>query len=203
MKDVKKGTFVILDVETTGLSPFSGDRIIEIAALKVVNLKTVDKFYSFVDPQRDLSLGAFEVNRITPQMLKGAPPSKEVLPRFLEFVGDAHLVGHNVGFDLGFITYELSLINLKLKDEVLVIDTLKMAKEVLPNLGRYALWLVARSLGINRDQNHRAMSDVELTYEVFCQLIERLGQRDLSEMGVSAETWVNFRTFPQEGGIFG
>ena len=168
-----KPEFVIFDVETTGLFPETGDRIVEIAALKITNLQIVDKFYSLVDPKREISMGAYEVNGITPEMLQGAPEAKEVLPRFLKFLGAAHLVGHNIKFDLSFLCYELSLLGRKLHEGMMVVDTLKLARSVLPSLDRYPLWLVAESLGIEMDQKHRAMADVELTFRVFQKLIEK------------------------------
>ena len=183
MNDIKEKEFVIFDVETTGLSPASGDRIIEIAALKINGLRPVEKFYSFIDPERELSFSAFQVNGITEEMLLGAPTSREVLPRFHDFLQGAAIVGHNIRFDLSFLCYELSLIERKLGEDTVVIDTIRMARHLLPHLGRYPLWFVAHSLGIRRTQAHRAMGDVELTYEVFRRLIEAKGERNLFEIG--------------------
>ena len=189
MKNFKRTEFVVFDVETTGLSPSWGDRIVEIAALKVRNSKPIERFYSFVDPQREISFGAFAVNGITGEMLKGAPTSREILPRFLEFVGDAALVGHNVRFDLSFLCYELSLLSMGLKDKTVIIDTLKMARHLLPDLGRYPLWFVAQSLGITKGQQHRAMADVELTFNVFRRLIEEMGEKNIEDVGFVANAW--------------
>lgn len=182
--DLKKQEFVIFDVETTGLSPAGGDRIIEIAALKVKNLKVQDKFCSFVDPQRDIPFGATQVNGITPEMVSGAPVSEEVLGNFLAFLGNGALVGHNIKFDLGFLCYEISSFGSWLKDGVVVIDTLKMARTLLPSLGRYPLWAVAKALGIEREQKHRAMDDVELTFDVFYRFMKSLGERDIAQVGI-------------------
>ena len=184
MTDFRKQEFVIFDVETTGLSPTWGDRIVEIAAIKVRNLKPVENFHSFVDPQREISFGAFQVNGITEEMLTGAPASKEILPRFLEFIGRRALIGHNIAFDLNFLCYELSLLGLQLKKEAIIVDTLKMARHLLPTLGRYPLWRVAASLGIEEDQKHRAMADAQLTFEVFCRLLKLKGKRSISEIGI-------------------
>ena len=184
MKNLKKQEFIIFDVETTGLSPRWGDRIIEIAALKVKDLKPVGEFYSFVDPQREISFGAFQVNGITSEMLMGAPTSEEILSRLLKFIGRAALVGHNIKFDLSFLCYELSLMGKWLREETVVIDTLKMARGLLPHLSRYPLWFIADSLGITRKQEHRAMADVKLTFEVFLRLIKTMGKKDIEDMGV-------------------
>ena len=181
--DLKEKEFVIFDVEATGLSPSGGDRIIEIAAIKINGLRPVEKFYSFVDPERELSFGAFQVNGITDEMLLGAPTSREVLPRFHDFLKGAAIVGHNIRFDLSFLCHELSLIEMKLEEHTVVIDTIKMARHLLPHLGRYPLWFVAHSLGIRKTQGHRAMADVELTFEVFRRLVEAKGERNLFEIG--------------------
>ena len=198
MKSFKKKEFIIFDVETTGLSPRTGDRIVEIAALKIKNLKLVEEFYSFVDPEREISFGAFQVNGITQDMLIGAPKSREILPRFLEFMGDAALVGHNISFDLGFLCHELSLIGMRLKDKTIIIDTLKMARNLLPHLGRYPLWLIADSLGVHMDQEHRAMADVHLTFKVFYKLIKTMGEKDINEIGVLSNILNDYKGVSQE-----
>ena len=175
----KQAEFVIFDVETTGLSPRLGDRIIEIAALKVKDLEEVERFHSFIDPQRELSYGAFLVNGITSQMLEGAPKTNQVLPRFVEFLGKACLVGHNIKFDLSFLNNELSLIGHPLPGENMILDTLRMARRLLPGIGRYSLLNVAYSLAIDIGQTHRAMADVELTYDVFRRLLEIADRKDV------------------------
>ncbi len=184
MNNPKDQSFVIFDVETTGLSPQGGDRIVEIAALKIKNMKVVKKFHSLVNPQREIPMGAFSVNGISQDMVKDAPASREILPDFCQFADGSALVGHNVEFDLGFVCYELSLVNQYLDDNAPVIDTLKMARQLLPHLGRYPLWSVAQSLGIKSEQKHRAMADVELTYDVFCNLVKMMGEKDISEVGL-------------------
>lgn len=181
MKKFENTEFVIFDVETTGLSPERGDRVVEIAALKVRNSKTLGTFHSLVDPEREISFGAFEVNGISSEMLQGAPKSGEILPDFLEFIKGAVLVGHNVSFDLGFLRKELSLSDLSLNPKTAVMDTLKMARGLMPHLGRYPLWFVAQSLGVEQGQQHRAMADVYLTYEVFFRLIALAEQKGIND----------------------
>jgi DNA polymerase III epsilon subunit len=165
--------FVVFDVETTGLSPASGDRIIEIAALKVKNFKPVERFHSMVNPQRLISFAAFEVNGISDRMLVGAPKCSEILPDFLHFLGQATLIGHNVQFDLNFLYNELNLAQIKLDRQIDFIDTIRLARQIMPRLKRYPLWLVADALGIQESQKHRAMADVDLTFEVFYRLIHK------------------------------
>lgn len=215
MKSNSKTEFVIIDVETTGLSPASGDRIIEIAALKistdlflfnnikdgqdiddsslkktdhnrgriVKNFKAAGEFHSFIDPGRDIPFGAFMVHGITPSMLKGAPRAGGVLPKILDFIGGAHLVGHNIKFDLSFICHELSMLGLSLHESAGAICTVKMARKLLPRLGRYPLWNVAQTLGIDTEQEHRAMADVQMTFQVFRKLIEVAERQDIYDLG--------------------
>ncbi|MFH1361009.1 MAG: exonuclease domain-containing protein [Candidatus Omnitrophota bacterium] len=172
--------YIIFDVETTGLSPALGDRVIEIAALKVKNFRPIEKFHSLVDPQREISYGAFLVNGIMQEMLDGAPLAKDVFPRFLEFAGSRCLVGHNIGFDLSFLNQELSLLGQKAVVSNAAIDTLKMARSLLPSLGSYSLWMVAQALGVGQKQRHRALEDVYMTFEVFERLMRCAKEKSLA-----------------------
>ena len=207
MSNIKNLEFIIFDVETTGLSPVGGDRIIEIAALKIKDLKPVDQFHSLIDPQREIFADSIQVNGITPEMVAGSPKSNEVLPKFLAFLGKAVLVGHNVKFDLGFLCYELALAGKWLSDKTVIVDTLKMSRELLPHLGRYSLWFVADCLGVKKEQTHRAQSDVELTYDVFCRLVKSLGTKDIAQVGVLPNALEDFKEFKnmarsQQQGVF-
>ena len=106
---MKQSNCVIFDVETTGLSAKLGDRIIEIAALKLENLKVVKSFSTLVNPQCAISYEAFQVHRISQEMLGGAPLIKDVLPDVLEFIKGSIIIGHNIKFDISFLTNELDL----------------------------------------------------------------------------------------------
>ena len=203
MEELKKKEFVIFDVETTGLSPAGGDRIVEVAALKIKNLKPAGKFCFLINPQREIPFGAFQVNGISQDMVQDAPVSRDVLPRFLEFIGEGILVAHNIEFDLSFVCYELSLIDRNLCEDAVVIDTLRMARVLLPNLGRYPLWFVAKSLGLDGAQKHRAMADVELTFGIFEKLVKLLGTRSLEEAGALPGVLAKYNVVKkQEEGLF-
>lgn len=167
----KKSEYVVFDVETTGLSPTSGDRIIEIGAIRVKNGQIVDQFESFINPQRDIPAEAQAINNITPEMVADAPTSDKILPDFLNFIGGATVVGHNVKFDLCFVAYELALIERKFRHETPAIDTLKMAKKLLPHLTRHTLAYVAQYMGVKINETHRALADVELTVKILIQLL--------------------------------
>ena len=159
--------FTIFDTETTGLNPFSGDRIVELAGLRVKGEQRLGQFNVLVDPEREISPGAFAVNKITPEMLKGAPSMKKIIPEFLEFMQGSCLCSYNAEFDLGFLNNELKLLGYPAMTNFVVFDVLTMAKKLLPGLQRYALWFVAQELEIKLSQKHRAFADVEMTWAVF------------------------------------
>ena len=182
--NIKLTEFVIFDVETTGLSPIDGDRIVEIAAVKVKGIQVVDKFYSLVNPQRSMPSHATQVNNITEEMLLNAPVAAEILPQMIHFIGGACVAGHNVRFDLNFLCYELALIGRRLNDQTPAVDTLKMARDLLPYLSNHKLSYLARSLGVVVDQTHRAMADVELTVAVFLRLMDMAGDKNLQKVSI-------------------
>ena len=182
--NIKLTEFVIFDVETTGLSPIDGDRIVEIAAVKVKGAQVVDKFYSLVNPQRSMPSQATQVNNITDDMLTNAPLAGDILPQMIHFIGGACIAGHNVRFDLNFLCYELALTGRRLHDHTPAVDTLKMARDLLPYLSNHKLAYLARSLGVVVDQTHRAMADVEITVGVFLRLLDMAGDKNLQQVSV-------------------
>jgi len=162
--------FTIFDTETTGLNPQAGDRIVELAALRVKGSQRIAVFDTLINPEKPVSPGAFAVNKITPQMLNGAPSPQAAIGRFLEFLQGSYLCSYNAEFDLGFLDNELRLIGRPALDNPVVFDVLIMARKLLPGLPRYALWFVAERLGIKLTQQHRALADVEMTWQVFEKL---------------------------------
>jgi DNA polymerase III epsilon subunit family exonuclease len=177
----EEADFTIYDTETTGLDQRTGDRIVEIAAIRVRSGQRLGSFQSFIDPGRPVSPAAFAVNKITPQMLSAAPRSAEVLPKFLDFIKGSCLCSYNAGFDMGFLRNELTLNMLELPAGIDVVDILTMARKLLPGLERYPLWAVSEKLGIKRKQEHRAMADVEMALEVFTSLVELMRQKSILE----------------------
>ncbi len=166
--------FTIFDTETTGLEPQLGDRIVEIAGLKFKGSQRIATFQTLINPRRPISAAAFQVNKITPQMLQDAPDIRVVMPEFLKFIQGSCLCSYNAAFDFEFLNSELRLINQNPLQDVVIVDVLKMARRLLPGLERYALWFVADKLGLGSQQQHRAFSDVELTFGVFNKLKETL-----------------------------
>jgi DNA polymerase-3 subunit epsilon len=173
-KDIDEMEFVVFDTETTGLDPQAGDRIVEIACLKFRAGEKLGSLQTLVNPGREISPAAFNVNRITPQMLAGAPAIGEVMPGLLDFISGSCLCSYNAAFDLGFLDKELKLLGLPALEDNVVVDVLKMARRLLPGEPRYALWAIACRLGIQESQQHRALADVELTWQVFSRLKEML-----------------------------
>jgi len=159
--------FTFFDTETTGLEPQSGDRIVEIAAVRLRGKVKAASFQSLVNPCREISEAAFRVNQITPAMLETAPSMQEVMPQFLDFIKGSCLCSYNAAFDLEFLDYELGLMGKGPLEGLVVVDVLKMSRRLIPGLERYALSFVTEKLGIKFEQKHRALSDVELTMRLF------------------------------------
>ncbi len=162
---------MVVDVETTGLAVGEGDRILELAAVKVRNLEIIDKFDFLINPGRDIPEEVKKIHNITPDMVAEAPLSSVVLPQFVDFVGGACLCGQNVKFDLEFICYELALAGNTLRQETPAIDTIKMARYFLPHLTSFRLANIAQAFGIKIGIVHRAMADVELTFHILRHLL--------------------------------
>jgi len=179
-KFLKNHTFSFLDVETTGLSAFYGDRVCEIAVLKWRNGKTIDTFHTLINPQRSISSGAYAVNRITPKMLEGKPFFPEVAPKLLSLLKDTIMVCHNVPFDLGFLIAECERVPIKIP-EIKLIDTLLLARRHF-NFWSNSLGSVAESLGIDVKKDHRALADVKTTLAVFLHFISYLEKHGIEDI---------------------
>jgi DNA polymerase-3 subunit alpha (Gram-positive type) len=181
-KNIEDIEFTIFDTETTGLEPQSGDRIVEIAGIRIKGKEKISTFQTLVNPGRLVSFAAFQVNKISQEMLKDAPGIDIVMPKFLNFIQGSCLCSYNAGFDLEFLNSELKLMGKSGLENILVIDILKMAKRLMPALERYALWFVAEKLGLKIQQMHRAFSDVELTLGVFTKFREMLETKGIHDL---------------------
>ena len=179
-RNIDEVEFTIFDTETTGLEPESGDRVVEIAGIRFKGKEIIATFQTLINPHKPISLAAFQVNKITADMLDNAPETVEAIPKFLEFSGESCLCSYNAAFDLEFLKSELKLIGKSLPDNS-VVDILRMARRIMPGLERYSLWFVADKLGIKTQQEHRALSDVELTLEVFNKLNGLLQAKGISD----------------------
>ncbi len=160
--------FVALDIETTGLDA-RRDAIIEIGAVRFDGSRGSGAWQSLVNPQRPIPPHITQLTGITNQMVADAPPIKAVIQDFADFVGDLPVVGHNVGFDLGFLKIHTPF------ERNPVIDTFEIAAVLLPTAPRYSLSALVETLGVQNIQPHRAQEDADATLAVFQKLYE-LGQ---------------------------
>lgn len=164
-------TAVIFDIETTGLSPLHGHRIIEIGAVLVERGEIVAEFASLIDAGRPVPRQAQRVHGITEEMLRGQPRAEEVLRDFRRFVGQSRLVAHNAPFDLGFLRSELARLGFGLANRCHC--TLQLSRQAFPALPNHRLETVARHLFGRLDEQerlHRALADARLTARVWMAL---------------------------------
>lgn len=172
---------VFLDTETTGLYPAQGHRIIEIAAVEVINRRlTRNHFHVYLNPDREIDPAAQEVHGITLEFLQDKPHFPDVVDEFLGFVANAELIIHNAPFDVGFLNMELGKIDRANIEEASagIIDTLKMAKEMRPGQ-RNNLDALCRHYGIDNSKRtlHGALLDAELLADVYLAMTR--GQESL------------------------
>ena len=174
-----EGTYVVFDIETTGFSAVT-DRIIEIGAVKVEDGKITDKFSTFVNPKRPIPFRITELTGITDEMVIGSPDIETILPQFIEFIGDAVLVAHNASFDVGFI--EQNCKRQKIEADFTYVDTVALARVLLPALNRFKLDTVAKALNISLENHHRAVDDAGCTAEIFVKFVQMLKERELTTL---------------------
>jgi len=162
------GTYVVFDVETTGLDSLK-DEIIEIGACKVTNGRIDEIFSTFVKPIKKIPKEITELTGITEEMVADAPTINYVLPDFYKFCYGSTLVAHNISFDIGFI-HNISK-RLSYNFDHVLMDTIEMAREKVPGLKNYKLGTVVEKLGIVLDNAHRAINDATATAKVFIKLM--------------------------------
>lgn len=172
---------IFLDTETTGLDPAQGHRIIEIAAVEVINRRlTNNHFHVYLNPDREIDVGAQQVHGISLEFLQDKPRFPEVAEEFLKFIAGGELIIHNAPFDVGFLNMELGLMSRGRLQEccVGIIDTLKMAKEMRPGQ-RNNLDALCRVFGVDNSSRtlHGALLDAELLADVYLAMTR--GQESL------------------------
>lgn len=183
-------TYVVFDLETTGFSP-DKNRIIEIGAVKVVGGKITDRFSSFVNPEVPIPFRIEELTSIKDDMVLDAPKIEEILPEFMEFCRDAIMVAHNAEFDMSFILKNCE--RQGIPASYTVIDTVALARMLLPNLNRFKLDTVAKALGVSLENHHRAVDDAACTAEIFIKFIKMLRERgvdnldEVNQMGLTSQ----------------
>jgi DNA polymerase III subunit epsilon len=163
---------IVFDTETTGLDPFTGDRLVEIGCIELLNgFLTGQTFHRYINPERDMPAGAFQVHGLSTEFLKDKPLFAEVCEELLAFIGDAPLIAHNAMFDLGFVNAELDRCKRALIARERIIDTLMLARRK-HSAGPYSLDALCQRYGIDKSQRtkHGALIDAELLAEVYLEL---------------------------------
>jgi DNA polymerase III subunit epsilon len=191
--------FVVFDVETTGSSAKEGG-ITEIGALKVVRGQVVDEFATLINPGRPIQPFVVRLTGITDRMVADAPSAVEVMPLFEEFAEGCVLVGHNVHFDCSFVSAAREASGLApLPNPVL--DTLKLARSLVPGLKRYRLSSLVSHFGVRAAPNHRALADAAATAEVFLKLLKLLRAAGVWSVGEASmlRSGARARIEPQKG----
>lgn len=160
--------YVLVDIETTGLSPVSDD-IIEIGAIKVKNNEIIDTYNELIKVDRKLTTFITNLTGITDEMLKNGKLPEIVLQEFIGFVGEDTIMGHNVNFDLGFLRNKcMKYLDVKLQNSY--IDTMYLARKLVPDSPNYKLGTLADYFNINYKGAHRGLRDVEITYSLYNEL---------------------------------
>jgi DNA polymerase-3 subunit alpha (Gram-positive type) len=163
--------WVVVDLETTGMSPARGDRIVEIGAVALEGSTVVGEFATLVDPDRLIPYDVQRIHGISDSMVIGQPLFEAILPQFLAFCGEATLISHNASFDRGFLDAE----TLRATREPLPhahVDTVRLSRMVLPRLGRHSLDSLVRHFGVRipSHERHRALGDARATAEIWLKL---------------------------------
>ncbi len=164
---------IVMDTETTGFDPKTGDRMVEIGCVELMNhMPTGRTYHQYINPKRDMPEGAFKVHGLSEDFLRDYPVFEEVADAFLDFIGDAKLVIHNANFDVPFLNAELGWCN---RPQILMdqaIDTLIIARKKYPGAGN-SLDALCRRFGIDNSHRelHGALLDSEILAEVYLELI--------------------------------
>ena len=184
------GDYVVFDIETTGFSPIN-NKIIEIGAVKVSQGKIVDKYSTFVNPHEPIPFRIEQLTSINDSMVIDAPSIEEVLPEFVKFCEGCVMVAHNADFDMSFIINNGK--KLGIERDYTIVDTVALARILIPQISRYKLDNVAKALSISLDHHHRAVDDAGCTAEIFVKFVQMLKDRDvftLDELNAMGESSV-------------
>jgi DNA polymerase-3 subunit epsilon len=163
---------IVLDTETTGLSPLTGDRVVEIGGVELINhIPTGRHFHKYINPERQMTEEAFRVHGLSDEFLRDKPRFADIIEEMLEFFGDAVLIAHNAPFDMQFLNFELEKARRPaLRNEVL--DTVTLARDKHPG-ARVSLDALCRHYGIDNSRRtlHGALLDSEILADVYLELI--------------------------------
>ena len=173
------GAFVVFDIETTGFSPLTC-KIIEIGAVRVEEGKIVDRFSTFVNPKVPIPFRIEQLTNINDSMVMDAPEIEEVLPEFLAFCEGAVMVAHNADFDMSFIMENCD--RMGIPHDFTYVDTVGMARFLLPALNRFKLDTVAKAVGVSLQNHHRAVDDAACTADIFVAFVKMLEDREIYDV---------------------
>ena len=171
--------FVVFDIETTGFSPVN-NRIIEIGAVKVSGGEIVDRFSTFVNPKVPIPFEIEKLTGISDEMVMDAEEIEEVLPKFLDFCQGCVMVAHNAGFDMSFIMENCR--RQGYSDDFTYVDTVGIARVLLPDQAKHTLDAVAKTLGVSLENHHRAVDDAECTAHIFVKFIQMLAEDQVTTL---------------------
>ena len=163
---------IIFDTETTGLDPETGDRIVELGCVELINRMPTGRHYQgYINPERDVPSQAARIHGLTTEFLKDKPIFADVVRTFLEFIGDADLVAHNAEFDMKFLNWELVNLGMAAVEQSRVVDTLQIARSKFPG-AQNNLDALCRRFAINNSNRslHGALLDAQLLAEVYLEL---------------------------------
>jgi DNA polymerase-3 subunit epsilon len=164
---------IVLDTETTGLDPETGDRIVEIGCLELINhVPSGETLHLYIDPERDMPEGAFRVHGLSAEFLSGYPPFRDQVDEILAFLGDARLVIHNAAFDMKFLNKELGLLGRPALPMDRALDTVALARRKYPG-AQVSLDALCRRFEIDNSNRslHGALIDADLLASVYLELI--------------------------------
>lgn len=176
---------IVFDTETTGLDPKTGDRMVEMGCVEMVNrVETGATYHAYYNPERDMPAGAEAVHGLSASFLSDKPLFKDTAAEFLEFIGDAPLIAHNASFDFGFLNAELVIAGLEPISLDRKIDTVALARKKHPG-AKLSLDALCTRYGIDRSHRvkHGALLDAELLAQVY---VELTGGRQIG-LGLAAE----------------
>lgn len=167
------GTFIVFDLETTGLNPAS-EEITEIAAVRVVEGEIRDSFQTYVNPHKPIPAEITELTGISDETVADAPDLDKAVPEFLKWAGEGQypLVAHNAGFDMGFLRTACQ--RLGIEREFTSIDTLEMSRLMLPHMHKFKLNILAKELQVGPFEHHRASEDAAVLGRIYVKLLKRL-----------------------------
>jgi len=190
-KTIKKdGEFIVIDIETTGLS-FKNDRITEIGAVKIKNGNIVDSINWLINPQMEIPQKIQDLTGITNEMVKDAPKLNSIIEEIKLYFGEYPIVAHNAVFDYTFMRNAFEAYGESIENTV--IDTVEMAKLILPEFKRYNLKSLCKKLKIDLENHHRASDDARAAAEIFINMLEKHESDDLGMINEEAKSKIDFK----------